>query len=84
MHVGHARTIVFFDVFRRYLEYLGLDARLVTNFTDIDDKIIDKAKQEFRDDAIERWYEVPKRYMEEYFNVIGCVSTLRGSTRIPR
>ena len=77
MHVGHARTIVFFDVFRRYLEYLGLDARLVTNFTDIDDKIIDKAKQEFRDDAIERWYEVPKRYMEEYFNVIDALYVKR-------
>ncbi len=78
MHVGHARTIVFFDVFRRYLEYLGLDTRLVTNFTDVDDKIIEKAKQEFGGgEAIERWYDVPKRYIEEYFKVVDALYVRR-------
>jgi cysteinyl-tRNA synthetase len=70
MHVGHARTFVFYDIFRRYLEYLGLEVRFVTNFTDIDDKIINKAKQEFGNDLINRWYEVPSKYIREFFDAM--------------
>jgi|GEM_PF-6401170 len=42
-HIGHARSAVFFDVFRRYLEYLGYEVVYVQNFTDVDDKIINRA-----------------------------------------
>ncbi|WP_069808057.1 cysteine--tRNA ligase [Vulcanisaeta thermophila] len=70
MHVGHARVFVFFDIFRRYLEYLGLEVRFVTNFTDIDDKIINRARQEFGDNLINRWYEVPSRYIREFFDAM--------------
>ncbi|MCG2880260.1 MAG: cysteine--tRNA ligase [Vulcanisaeta sp.] len=70
MHVGHARTFVFYDIFRRYLEYLGLEVRLVTNFTDIDDKIINRARQEFGQDLVNRWYEVPSRYIREFFEAM--------------
>ncbi len=69
MHVGHARVFVFFDIVRRYFEYLGLSVRLVVNFTDVEDKIIDKAKEEFGADAQKRWREIPERYIAEFFNV---------------
>lgn len=45
-HVGHMRVAVVSDVFRRYLRYSGYDVTLVINFTDIDDKIIEKAEAE--------------------------------------
>lgn len=45
-HVGHMRVAVVSDVFRRYLRFRGYDVTLVINFTDIDDKIIEKAREE--------------------------------------
>jgi cysteinyl-tRNA synthetase len=45
-HVGHARSAVVFDVITRYLRYRGFDVTYVKNFTDVDDKIIDKARRE--------------------------------------
>lgn len=69
MHVGHGRVYVFFDIFRRYLERLGYEVRLVINFTDIDDKIINRAKEEFGHEAYRRWREIPERYIAEYFEM---------------
>ena len=43
-HVGHARSAVVFDVITRYLRYRGYDVTYVKNFTDVDDKIIEKAQ----------------------------------------
>ena len=48
-HIGHARTVIVFDVLRRYLEEIGRHVTLVQNFTDIDDKIIQRAEAENRD-----------------------------------
>jgi len=45
-HVGHALSYVAFDTLRRYLEFLGFDVRHVQNFTDVDDKIINRAKEQ--------------------------------------
>ncbi len=45
-HMGHAMSYVIFDVLRRYLEYLGYGVDHVQNFTDVDDKIIERAQQE--------------------------------------
>ena len=45
-HVGHAMSYIIFDVLRRYLEFTGLEVEHVQNFTDIDDKIIQRAQQE--------------------------------------
>ncbi len=45
-HVGHALSYVVFDTLRRYLEFLGYDVKHVQNFTDVDDKIIERANEE--------------------------------------
>ncbi|MFL6502881.1 MAG: class I tRNA ligase family protein, partial [Nitrososphaera sp.] len=45
-HIGHARTIIIFDVLRRYLLSRGYKVVFVQNFTDVDDKIINRAKAE--------------------------------------
>ena len=47
-HIGHARSAVAFDVLVRYMRYMGLDVTFVRNFTDIDDKIINRANKEQR------------------------------------
>ena len=44
-HIGHALQAIFFDVIRRFLSYIGYDVTYVRNYTDIDDKIINKAKE---------------------------------------
>jgi cysteinyl-tRNA synthetase len=48
MHIGHARTYCFWDFFRRYLEYLGYHVLSVVNYTDIDDRIMQKASEQGR------------------------------------
>jgi cysteinyl-tRNA synthetase len=60
-HIGHAFTFLVFDVIRRYLEHLGYDVEHVQNYTDIDDKIINRANaegldpQKLTDDLIANW-----------------------------
>lgn len=61
-HIGHARSAIVFDVIRRYLKFRGFEVKYIRNFTDIDDKIINRAKQE----GIS-WNEVAKKYTEEYY-----------------
>jgi cysteinyl-tRNA synthetase len=61
IHIGNARPICVFDVLRRYLEYRGYQVTFVQNFTDIDDKIINKANEEGSD-----YLTVSRRYIEEY------------------
>ncbi len=63
-HAGHMRTFTSFDVIRRYLEYKGFEVRHIQNFTDIDDKIIIKSKEQGLD-----WRVLAYRYMEEYKKV---------------
>ena len=46
MHIGNARPIIIFDTIRRYFEYKGYDVNFVSNFTDVDDKIIKRANEE--------------------------------------
>ncbi len=45
-HIGNARPFVVFDTMRKYLEYRGNKVNFIQNFTDVDDKIINKAKEE--------------------------------------
>ncbi|OGW38442.1 MAG: cysteine--tRNA ligase [Nitrospirae bacterium RBG_13_39_12] len=61
-HIGHARNAVVFDILRRYMRYKGFDVKYVRNFTDIDDKIINKANQE----GI-TWDAVARKYTDEYY-----------------
>ena len=46
IHIGNARPMIFFDTVRRYFIYKGYDVNYVSNFTDVDDKIINRAKEE--------------------------------------
>jgi len=46
IHIGNARPVIFFDVVKRYFEYKGFEVTYVQNFTDVDDKMIEKAKVE--------------------------------------
>lgn len=62
-HIGHARSAVVFDVIQRYLRYKGYDVKYVRNFTDIDDKIIKKAKEEST-----TWDVIANKYIQEYYN----------------
>ena len=48
IHIGNARPMIVFDTVRRYFEYKGYDVNYVSNFTDVDDKIIKKAIEERR------------------------------------
>src|SRR3569832_2675359 len=60
-HLGHARAAIVFDVIRNHLEEKGLSVRYVKNFTDVDDKIIHRARQEGTD-----WREIAERYIGSY------------------
>ena len=60
-HIGHARSVVVFDVIVRYLKAKGFDVTYVRNFTDVDDKIIDKANQLGIDSQ-----EVAERFIKEF------------------
>ena len=61
-HIGNARPFVVFDTMRKYLEFRGNTVEFVQNFTDVDDKIINKA----REDGITA-PEVSEKYIEEYY-----------------
>lgn len=61
-HIGNARPFVVFDTLRRYLEYRGKSVRFIQNFTDVDDKIINKAKE----DGVPA-EEISEKFIAEYF-----------------
>ena len=61
-HVGNARVFIIFDVLRRYFEYRGYDVAYVQNFTDIDDKIINRANEEGVSCE-----EITEKYIREYW-----------------
>ena len=61
-HIGNARPFVVFDTFRKYLEYRGYKVKFVQNFTDVDDKIINRAKEEGVSAG-----EISEKYIEEYY-----------------
>ena len=60
-HIGHARALLTFDVIYRYLRFLGFDCRFVRNFTDVDDKIIRRAREEGVPPG-----ELARRYIDEF------------------
>lgn len=62
IHLGNARPIVVFDTVRRYFNYLGYDVTFVSNFTDVDDKIIKRANEEGQDPV-----KLAAYYIDAYF-----------------
>ncbi|MCM8770773.1 MAG: cysteine--tRNA ligase [Candidatus Omnitrophica bacterium] len=60
-HIGHARSLYLFDVMRRYLEYRGFKVNFVRNITDIEDKIINRAKE-----LGINWDELVEKYIQSY------------------
>lgn len=62
-HIGHAMSSLVFDIIRRYLEYCGYQVRHVMNYTDVDDKIINRANQMGMDPT-----SLAERYIDEYMN----------------
>jgi cysteinyl-tRNA synthetase len=77
-HIGHGRMALVFDVLRRYLEWSGLDVVFVSNITDIDDKIINRANDEGRTIT-----DVARQYEAEWFEALDAIGVER-PTHSPR
>ena len=83
-HVGHAMSALVFDIIRRYLEYRGYKVNHVMNYTDVDDKIINRAKQLGEDPL-----NLSRRYIEDYgrdlenLNVLPATSNPQVSKTMP-
>jgi len=71
-HLGHGRATLVYDVLRRYLEWTGLRVRLVSNITDIDDRIIEQANTEDRP-----WNDVTRRNEDVWFEAMGKLGVAR-------
>lgn len=70
-HIGNARPIVVFDTLRRVFEALGYEVKFVSNFTDVDDKIINSALEEGVDEGI-----IAQRYIDAYNDVRASLNVL--------
>jgi cysteinyl-tRNA synthetase len=71
-HLGHALSSIVFDVLDRYLEYRGFKVRKVQNFTDVDDKIINRATE---DDV--PWEEITEKYIKSFYESIDGLNVRR-------
>lgn len=70
-HLGHARSYIVWDTVRRYLQWRGYDVRYVQNFTDIDDKIINRAKEQGKS-----WTEITETFIQAYHEDMGQLNIL--------
>jgi cysteinyl-tRNA synthetase len=71
-HIGHARTVIVFDTLRRYLLSKGYRVVFVQNFTDVDDKIINRAKAEGK-----KAEEIAEKYIDNYFRDFTSLNVMR-------
>ncbi len=71
-HIGHARSVVVFDMIFRWLGQLGLEVTYVRNFTDVDDKIIKKSNE-----TGEACTAITKKYIDEFHNEMDALNVLR-------
>jgi len=67
-HIGHARSLYIFDIIRRYLQYRKYKVNFVRNITDIDDKIINRAKE-----LKIGWRELTKKYIDRYYEDLNAL-----------
>ena len=67
-HVGHARSLFIFDCLKKYMEYRGFKVKLVRNITDVDDKIINRARQ----DGVSFEY-TRERYIKNYYRDLAAL-----------
>mgnify|MGYP001501810641 FL=1 len=72
IHIGNARPAIVYDMVRRYLQYRGYEVTYVSNFTDVDDKII-RAANELGENAL----DVANRFIEAYFRDIESLGVKR-------
>ena len=77
-HLGHGRATLVYDVLRRYLEWSGLRVRLVSNITDIDDSIINRAQREDRP-----WQDITQECESVWFEAMAKLGVAR-PTDVPR
>lgn len=84
IHIGNARPMIVFDTLRRYLEYKGYDVNYVSNFTDVDDKIIKRANEEGVESSVisERYIAECKKDMEA-LNVREATTHPKATEEIP-
>ena len=74
-HIGHARSAYIFDVMRRYLIYRGYKVKFVRNVTDVDDKIIEKARKEHPNEELNSAVKkVAEKYLEAYHEAVRSAS----------
>jgi len=71
-HLGHGRATLVYDILRRYLTWTGLSVRLVSNITDIDDKIIERANKEGRP-----WSDITHKCESVWFEAMGKLGVIR-------
>ena len=71
-HLGHGRATLVYDILRRYLTWTGLSVRLVSNITDIDDKIIERANREGRP-----WADITHKCESVWFEAMGKLGVIR-------
>ena len=74
-HIGNGRTFIVFDTIRRYMEYRGYEVNFVQNFTDIDDKMINKANEEHTTVK-----EIGDKYICEYYKDADGLNIKRATT----
>jgi cysteinyl-tRNA synthetase len=71
MHIGNARPVIFFDTVARFFRYIGFEVTYVSNFTDIDDKIIKKALEENTTEEV-----ISERYIKAYLDACQKINVL--------
>ncbi len=71
-HVGHALSYTFFDVVRRYLEYRGFNVRHVQNFTDVEDRIVERAQRDGRS-----IFEISQEFIDRFFQEMDALNVQR-------
>jgi cysteinyl-tRNA synthetase len=79
-HIGHAMSAIVFDVVRRYMEYRGFQVRYVMNFTDVDDKIINRANKMGVDPQAlaETYIQAYRKHLED-LNILNATSNPRAT-----